>query len=63
MIFQIINQMGESRSEWDQLGLTDLTHFNAYVQDKLLTGGYHVQFHALSVNWTETIGPSIPDSR
>ena len=55
--------MGESRSEWDQLGLSDLTHFNAYVQDKLLTGGYHVQFHALSVNWTEPIGPSIPDSR
>ena len=56
--------MGEPlRTEWEHLGLADLAHFNDYVKDRLLSGGYRVQFHALSVHWSEAIGPSIPDSR
>ena len=52
-----------SRTEWEQLGLSDLVHLNSYSKDKLLSGGYQVQFHALSTNWVEPIGPSIPDGR
>ena len=51
------------RTEWDQFGLSDLVHLNGYTKDKLLDGGYHVQFHALNPHWVEPIGPSIPDAR
>ena len=52
-----------NRNEWDHLGLSDLVHLNGYTKDKILSGGYHVQFHALNVHWVEPIGPSIPDGR
>ena len=51
------------QTEWDQLSLADLVHLNGYTKEKLLSGGYQVQFHALNIHWVEPIGPSIPDSR
>ena len=52
-----------SRTEWEQLGLSDLVHLNGYSKEKLLSGGYQVQFHALATHWVEPIGPAIPDAR
>ena len=50
-------------SNWERQSLSDLTHLNQYVQNRLLEGGYQVDFHALNVNWVEPICPGIPDGR
>ena len=50
-------------TEWQKMGIHDLTCLNNYSRCKIKQNGYPIPFYSLNSHWAEPIGPSIPDGR